>query len=268
MVLGERSGLGSIAIACLIPLGAFVGISLVADPLAGLLHWGSHGAIFLRGIALPLVAVAATILTERWLGGGSLAQALRRVGIWPVSGRQIRVGVAAAIPIGLAYLVLFGLLNIPSMLAAHWPLRLVGFFVAQGLAEEMLFRGFVFRRLREGRSFIRAAALSAVVFSAVHLFWLVGGISSTVLVRFGIAVGFAVLLTFPAAYLFERGGNSLWGFGLLHVAIDSIDLFPGAAADPAGLVVYLAAVTLAVPLVFIGARSIDPEPRSVAQTGC
>jgi membrane protease YdiL (CAAX protease family) len=50
-----------------------------------------------------------------------------------------------------------------------WPLLLPGLFAQGGIAEECLFRGYLFGHLRRERSFWRAAWLSVPPFVAVHL---------------------------------------------------------------------------------------------------
>jgi len=44
----------------------------------------------------------------------------------------------------------------------------LGMFAQGGIAEEVVFRGFLFRRLRITRTFWRAACLAAVPFVIVH----------------------------------------------------------------------------------------------------
>ncbi len=74
-------------------------------------------------------------------------------------------------------------------------LRLVpGLFAQAGLAEEMLFRGYLFRHLRAGRSFARAAWAAAGPFAAVHLVLFLTMPWPVALA----AVGLAVVLSFPA----------------------------------------------------------------------
>ena len=88
----------------------------------------------------------------------------------------------------------------------------LGIFAQGGVAEEVLFRGFLFRRLREGRSFWRAAYLAAVPFVAVHLL---------LFLTLDFAVAAAAILvslslSFPLAWLFERSGGSIWPPAIVH----------------------------------------------------
>lgn len=54
-------------------------------------------------------------------------------------------------------------------MTAGWRRLVPGLFAQAGLAEEVLFRGYLFRHLRGGRSFVRAAWAAAGPFAAVHL---------------------------------------------------------------------------------------------------
>lgn len=81
-----------------------------------------------------------------------------------------------------------------------------------GVAEETVFRGFLFRRFREARPFWRAALISAGPFIAVHLL-LFATMDFAVALA---AVLLAVAISFPLAWLFERAGNSVWPPALVH----------------------------------------------------
>lgn len=51
----------------------------------------------------------------------------------------------------------------------RWAWLVPGLFAQAGVAEEILFRGYLFRHLRRGRTFWRAALLAAAPFILVHL---------------------------------------------------------------------------------------------------
>ena len=50
-----------------------------------------------------------------------------------------------------------------------WISLLPGLFAQAGIAEEVLFRGYLFGHVRVGRTFWRAAAVSMLPFVSVHL---------------------------------------------------------------------------------------------------
>jgi membrane protease YdiL (CAAX protease family) len=115
----------------------------------------------------------------------------------------------ALIPV---YCVAMGL---PLSLRDGWWWLALGIFAQAGIAEETVFRGFLFRHVREGRSFWRAAMIAAVPFVIVHLmlFWTMEPILAAV------SLAVALSLTFPFAAIYERAGNSIWPSAILHAVI-------------------------------------------------
>lgn len=103
----------------------------------------------------------------------------------------------------------------------NWLWKLSGIVAIHGVAEEALFRGFLFHHLREGRTFNRAAFLSLLAFAVAHVYLFTYMPAPLAL--------FATLLSlasaFPFAYLFERGGNTIWAPVLLHVSIHAVSFF-------------------------------------------
>ena len=98
-----------------------------------------------------------------------------------------------------------------------WISLLPGLFAQAGIAEEVLFRGYLFGHIRRGRTFRRAAALSMAPFVGVHLVlfftmpWPIAFVS----------VLLAVVISFPLARLFELGGNTIWAPALLHFVVQA-----------------------------------------------
>ena len=98
-----------------------------------------------------------------------------------------------------------------------WISLLPGLFAQAGIAEEVLFRGYLFGHIRRGRTFWRAAALSMLPFVGVHLVlfltmpWPIA-LASVLL---------SVVISFPLARLFELGGNTIWAPALLHFVVQA-----------------------------------------------
>ena len=90
-----------------------------------------------------------------------------------------------------------------------------GLFAQAGVAEETLFRGYLFGRVRLGRTFWRAAAMSMLPFVAVHLFLFLTMSWPLALA----SVLLAVVISFPLAHLFELGGKTIWAPAILHFVI-------------------------------------------------
>ena len=132
-----------------------------------------------------------------------------------VAAGLIGVGMLAFFPIYSA------VAGTPLALRPDWLWVLVGAIALNGIAEEVLFRGFVFGRLREaGLSFRRAGAISLLVFAAVHLFLFT---TNPPVVAF-LATLLAVAAAFPYAFLYERAGYAIWATVVLHVSAHAFRL--------------------------------------------
>ena len=112
----------------------------------------------------------------------------------------------------------------------------------------------------------KAATLSAVLFSLVHLANFSKGFSPQILLAVATSVAFGFVLTFPLCRLFEAGAGSILGGAVLHVAIDSINWFSRAGEPGPGLAVYLVAVAASAGAVMVGRVGLRTEPGSAAQS--
>ncbi len=164
------------------------------------------------GLLVGVVVVAAVLLAQWLLFGPPLAAAPGRVGL----GRPRAAGWLAAGVVSLLMLACFPAFAWATgtrlALRPGWLLLLPGLFAQAGVAEEVLFRGYLFGRLREGRTFWQAALLGMLPFLAVHL---------VLFARMDLAVAAAavitsLVITFPLARLYELGGNTIWGAALVH----------------------------------------------------
>jgi membrane protease YdiL (CAAX protease family) len=179
------------------------------------------------------VALAAVVVIEMVTARCGPRRALAGLGFGRPTARPLAVGVL----IGALFLALLPLLSWLTdagfALPEDWPLLALGVFALNGVAEEALYRGYLFRHLRRGRSFWRAVALGMVVHAASHL-----PILATAGVAVWAAASVVALASFPPlAYLFERGRNTLWAAALVHAAIDALKLVITAEtmAAPGGL---------------------------------
>ncbi len=162
--------------------------------------------------AIPLAFVAMPVVLEMVLYKKGLPQALSDIGINRFNWSGIRIAAAFLLPL-LIFFPLFSLLtNSPLTIRPNWQWFVLSALLINGLAEETMMRGFVFRHLRDGRSFWRAATLSTVYFAAYHLVLIF-----TAGVLFGvIGVMIAIPTGLLTAYLYERGNNTIWASALLH----------------------------------------------------
>jgi membrane protease YdiL (CAAX protease family) len=167
------------------------------------------------GLLVAAAVIAALVAVECLLFRQSPASALVSLGF----GRPATLGLTAASGLCVVLVAV-----IPAYAAARgasiavypgWIWLLPGLFAQGGVAEEALFRGYLFSRLRRGRSFWRAAGLTAVPFVLIHLYlfatmpWPVA-LASVLL---------ATVISFPLSQLFELGGNTVWPPALLHFTV-------------------------------------------------
>lgn len=162
--------------------------------------------------AIPLAIIALPVLLEIGLYKKTLSQALSDIGLTRFSWAGIRIAALYLLPL-LVFFPLFSLLtNAPMTIQPNWHWLLLNVLLVNGLAEEIMMRGFVFRHLREGRPFWRAAALSTVYFAAYHL---------VLIATAGPLIGIIAVVTaipagFLTAYIYERGNNTIWSSALFH----------------------------------------------------
>jgi membrane protease YdiL (CAAX protease family) len=220
-----------------VTVACFVGFHLLADALGS-----TRGE---AGIVVGGAVVSAVLVLDRWLFGRA----------W-VSGSTLRVpaprGLVVVGGLALLLLALFPLLAVLGggeiALYPGWLLLLPGLFAQGGIAEELLFRGFLYAHLRRGRSFWRAALYSMPPFVAAHLLMFITlpwpiALASTVL---------AAVISLPMARLFELGDNTIWAPAILHVVVQGaikVIMIDGPVGD-ALPVVWLAATAVLPFLVF------------------
>jgi membrane protease YdiL (CAAX protease family) len=218
-------------------LAGFVALYGTLAGLAELDASGRLGLVVLAGVLLVAVVV------ERVLDRTPPAAALRALGFGRPDGRALGVALAVSVPVLVLPAVISGT---ALTLRPGWPWLLVGIFAFHGLAEEVVWRGYAYRRLRAGRSFWRAVVATMPLVAAAHLPIVLGS---------GLAVGAAAMVvaaatSVPFAHLWEMGRGTIWAPALLHTAIDSFKL----VALPPGTTAFalaLAAVSTTVPLLVL-----------------
>jgi membrane protease YdiL (CAAX protease family) len=107
--------------------------------------------------------------------------------------------------------------RVPIALPDDWPALALGILLLSGIAEETVYRGYLFRRLRQRNASWKAGVLGTLLAAAhvplvVTAGWVVGVLAILV----------AVLTFVPLAVLFERGNNTIWSPALVHGAADCI----------------------------------------------
>jgi membrane protease YdiL (CAAX protease family) len=142
---------------------------------------------------------------------------------------QILTGLICTVPIILFYLISFRFclaLGWSFVVPKQWLIPLIFTFFTSGIFEEAIYRGFFFHCLRENSSFLFSSFLSGLLWAFIHIgnvllsanIFLTNSVNVTQTIYVMIL---AFVFAFPSAYVFEKGGNSIWGWMIVHVCIDS-----------------------------------------------
>lgn len=200
------------------PASLWVRLSVSVFLIFLLLHGSASALDSLRGeagVTVGALIVLACLLAQRTLWGESSSAAIRTLGL----GRPAVRSLVAALGVSVILLLTipaFAIITGEEMrMYPGWALLLPGLFAQGGIAEEILFRGYLFGHLRQHYSFRRAAVLSAGPFVAAHLL-LFATMSWPVAAA---ATGLAFVVSFPLSHLFELGGRTIWAPALVHFAM-------------------------------------------------
>jgi len=138
-----------------------------------LLHMSASALGSLRGeagVTVGTLVLAGCLVAQRLVFGEAFRRAAAALGL----GRPTAVSLWVALGIGTALLLTIPLFAMatdqrPAMYPG-WPALLPGLFAQGGVAEETVFRGYLFGNLRRTHSFWKAAWFSAGVFVAFGRF--------------------------------------------------------------------------------------------------
>lgn len=221
-----------------------------------------NGLPGLAGIIAAAGALFVALAIEMRFSNVSWGAALRNIGFKAGNRMQIVPAIAGAACILIGYAVIAGLLHKSTELETGFLFVSIKLLISQGLIEEAVFRGLIFRHLRKSRSFWRAATLSGVLFALIHVVNFAKGISPEILISVAISILFGFLLTFPLALLFEIGSGSLIAGAFLHLAVDSINCFKELGEPGAPMNTYLLFVLLAAFAVIVTAKGRSSKSNS------
>ena len=207
------------------------------------------GAALGGGVELGILALAATLgvagLWEHRAFGTPRNQLLRVLGFGRPASRSLLAGLLISSAV-LAFYPAYVLVSQNELpLRSDWLLLAIGLFAYNGLAEELAWRGYAFRRLRQGRTFGAAIRWTMPLLAVTHVPILIT--SGPVVGSLAIVV--AAVTCLPFAYLWERGGKTIWAAAMLHASIDAFKLVEVPTGDEAVMFsVSLGLVSLVVPL--------------------
>ena len=244
--------------------GATIVIWLAFDRMAAVTESTSGEA----GIAIAVVVTAALLGAERIVHGRSPVAAWRALGC---GAPQIRGMVVAAVISAVLLAVLPVAARItatPLALRSDWPKFVPGLFAQAGLAEELLFRGYLFGTLRHNRSFWRAALLAVPPFLLVHLL-LFATMSFPVAAS---ATLLSVVVSFPLARLYDLGGATVWAPAIVHAVIQGgIKIVEIPEERMIAVATVWMAASMVVPWLAFAVRSTStklPRGNVIVSAGC
>jgi membrane protease YdiL (CAAX protease family) len=206
-----------------------------ADPTA---RWGP---------AILAAVVAASLGVSRGLYRLPLREAVRALGLGRPDRRSLTVSAAISALVLLVWPTTALLSGASIPLRPDWPVVLIGILTLHGLAEELVWRGYVFRRLAQSRSFWPAVCWSMPLIAVTHV---------PIVVTSGPAIGVGAMLvaavtSIALSRLYAMGGGTLWAPALLHTAIDSFKLVVLAAAALSIYPYLIIGFSLVVPLLVL-----------------
>lgn len=238
-----------------------LGFAVLFAVLFGISEFDASGRF---GLLILAVVVGAGLAVERFVFAVPPRQALRRFGFGRPAGRATVVACVVGALIQLVYPLTTIVTGGAPSLRPGWVWLLVGIFAFHGLAEEFVWRGYAFRRLRRGRSFGRAVLWTMPLVAVAHV---------PIIVTSGAVVGAAALVVaavtaLPLAYLFDTGRGTIWAPAVVHTAIDSFKIVDVPAAALTTFSLLLSAISVVVPLLvlLVPRRVLDPQRTEEAVT--
>lgn len=229
-------------------LGGFAALMLVLQGLATALNSVRGEA----GLIVCAATLAAALVLQRAMFSPGWREAAADLGLGAPRAR----GLIAALIVSSVLFCVFpayalatgsGIALYPN---AAW--LALGVLAQAGVAEEVVFRGYLYGALRRRMTFWRAAWLSVAPFAVAHLYIFTLMDWPLALT----AVALAIALSFPFAHLYELGGRTIWAPAIAHAIVQGAIKFllVEGAIFPA---LWMGACALALWLVFL----VRPEVR-------
>ena len=247
-----------------------LGFAVLYGVLGGLSEFDPTGR---WRLLITAAVVLAAVAVERLLYRDATTSLRSRLGLGRPNLRAVLVALAVSALVLGVYPIYAAVTGSWMPLQPNWGWILLGLFAFHGVAEEMIWRGYAFRRLRSGRTFWRAVWWSMPLIAVTHI---------PIVITMGPVIGLGAMLvaavtSISFSYLYETGRGTIWAPAIVHTAIDTFKLFVIPAAGTTTISLLLIAVSLTIPLlalvvprrVLIGRGSMPinptPEPRLTHQ---
>ncbi len=206
--------------------------------------------------ALSSLAAALVIvwLGQRLLLRGSPEPVHRALGLGPPAYRALVPALTAGGLTLLVYVAGAAATGVTLELRSNWPVVLLSALLLHGVAEELVWRGFVFGHLRRTRSFWPAIAWSIPLIALTH----VAIIVSNGPLLGGLAVASAAITCLPLSYLRERGGGTIWAPAVTHGLVGTWQLFERTYPDRYSAVAVSTSILVPLVVFAFGDRFFRP----------
>lgn len=166
------------------------------------------------GLIVGAATLAAALVVQRLLFASSWAESWASLGLGMPRARGMVVG-GVLCALMIATIPLYLLYDAFDDFYPNAPWLALGILAQAGVAEEVIFRGYLYGRIRRHHPFWRAALLSVLPFSLVHL-------TLFATMEWPLALASLVLsvaISFPFARLYEMGGRTIWAPALAHAVV-------------------------------------------------
>ena len=195
-----------------------VGYALIYATIEGTIRLTGNPLETGNAIVVCICTVIVAIAVEMFMFKQSFLKSVLSLGFGKSSFRAILVSIFISGLLFCCYPLITFVTGYKFILPTDWLWLSIGVFALHGIAEEAAFRGFLFHHLRQGRSFIKAVWLSIFFFAIAHV---------PVMINQGIIIGgtatfLAIAISFPFAFLFEKGNNTIWAPAIIHFAVDTV----------------------------------------------
>ena len=207
----------------------------------GYSDWAASQPFYLRGIIFNLVEIAVVLAAGALLLKSKLGESLRSLGLRGKVLKGLKPAVIAVIP-------LYAVFALTMPLPPSWTFGAILYLaVISPIAEEILFRGFMFGFLRRfGWNFWFAALVPALLFAAGHLR---ADFDLSQATGVFLITGIGALIF---SWLYERWDNNLWvpiGFHvLMNLAWEVFEVGDSAFAGTLSTVMQVVTLGLAILL--------------------